>query len=134
MLNLDISQLSDEEVTKVVTSETASFGTVKRVGIHRTADPTGNQFALIDMSSPEEANRVLSGLGDAMLGGSVVIRFIPHNTTQQPSAAGMPRVDFRKSFEGQLSRLDEPLMKEFTRHFSEDIEKFVSGITSAAYT
>jgi hypothetical protein len=133
MLSIDISNLSDDEVAKRVAEKCAPFGTVKGIRIFRTAEFGGNQFALAEMSSPEETDKVVRGVGDAKLGDAAVIRFTPFGPPGETRpGTGMPQVDFGKSFEKQLFRPDEPLIEEFVARFPEDVREFHAKITRAA--
>lgn len=134
MLDIDISSISDDDAIKQVVEQCALFGTVKSVRLFRTADPSGNQFALVVMSSPNETDKVVAGIGDAGLGDSAVIRFASNGKQRQgQSSESLPQVDFSKTFEKILLRPDEPLIETFAIHFQGEILEFRTKITDASY-
>lgn len=129
MMMLDLASLTDDEITKRVTESCSQFGLVKRVRVFRATGIGANQFALVDMSSPEEVAKVVSKLGDATLGNAAVIRF----GSQSPDHPPEGMFDFAKTFEKLLFGADDSVQNNFLHHFADDVKQFQSNITKAAY-
>ena len=70
-------QLSDRELTSIVTESCSPFGTVKSIRIVRHFGRDGRRFAFVEMSTPSETKELRLTVGDTPFGSSVVIRLQP---------------------------------------------------------
>jgi hypothetical protein len=74
MLILNLAALSNTRIRRMIRARCKPFGRVEGVSIHRRSRLDPGAFALVDMASVTEVKRVIKGIGDALLGGSALIR------------------------------------------------------------
>ena len=74
MLSLDLTGLSEGELAGAVAARCAPSGKVAATIIYRAVDAAARPFALVEMSTAAEVSRLAAALGDAILGGAVLIQ------------------------------------------------------------
>jgi hypothetical protein len=88
MLKLNLSRLTDEEISEVIASHCARFGLVKSVAISETK--MHHAFALVTMESEGASKAVVNIFGDVWIDDKVIIRlaqdeqFIPRSLLRNP--------------------------------------------------
>ena len=74
MLIFNLAALKNAQIRRMIRARCKRFGHVTGVSIHRRSALNPGAFALVDMSSVAEVKKVIRGIGDALLGGSALIR------------------------------------------------------------
>lgn len=76
--------LSEKELEAVLAERCASFGVVKKLRVYLpTSDSCARPFVLVDMETPEQAERLAAEAGRLTLDNAVVI-FLQHDRTGVP--------------------------------------------------
>lgn len=79
MLTLDVSKLSEVELTDAAADQCARFGTVKHIKILPPAAHRHYAIAAVEMSDPVEAEKLRVALGDSKIGPLILIRLVPEH-------------------------------------------------------
>jgi hypothetical protein len=74
MLNLDIAAMPDPAVRQTLFEYCSRFGSVVTIAIFRSLDRASHPFALIDMSAPDEVQKVVQEIGDLTFGGAALVK------------------------------------------------------------
>jgi hypothetical protein len=74
MLIIDATEFDEMELEELISERCSEFGSVVDVEIRRDSDPHRYDLALVEMSTEEEANKVVEELGDQERGTSVLMK------------------------------------------------------------
>ena len=75
MLKIDIAAMPDPAVKQTLFEYCSRFGSVVTIAIFRSADrASSHPFALIDMSAPDEVQKVVQEIGDLSFGGAALVK------------------------------------------------------------
>ena len=74
MLNLDIAAMPDPALEQTLPEYCSRFGSVVTIAIFRSSDRAFCSFALIDMSAPDEVQKVVHEIGDLTFGGAALVK------------------------------------------------------------
>jgi DNA-binding NarL/FixJ family response regulator len=74
VLSVDLARLSEKELECTVASLCASYGTVEKVSLHLCrGSPLARPFAMVNMVTPDETERVAAAFGRRTLGNSAIV-------------------------------------------------------------
>jgi hypothetical protein len=76
MLLVSGTDYDDVEMEELITERCSEFGLVTDIEIRREADPYCYDFAIVEMSTEEEASEVVNKLGGKEYGSSVVMKIL----------------------------------------------------------
>jgi hypothetical protein len=74
MLIIDATEFDEMELEELISERCSEFGSVVDVEIRRDSDPHRYDLALVEMSTEEEASKVVEELGDQERGTSVLMK------------------------------------------------------------
>lgn len=86
MLKLDVAAMPDPAVRQTLFECCSRFGSVITVAIFRSPDGASH-FALIEMSAPDEVQKVVQEIGDLTFGGAALIKLAPSRADEDNSSA-----------------------------------------------
>ena len=73
-MKLNIAGMSEQEVERAVTESCSSYGTVKKLKVYLPRrDTVARAFALVDMTTRDEAAELASAMGRLFIGNAVVV-------------------------------------------------------------
>jgi hypothetical protein len=74
MVVINAADFDEAELEEMLTERCSEFGFVVDVEIRRDSDPRRDDLALVEMSTEEEASKVVKELGDQERGTSVMMK------------------------------------------------------------
>src|SRR5688572_16590432 len=78
----DLNALSSGDIERVVVRVCSAYGTVMKVALHRSnAHQSVRAFALVDMSCPEEAERLAVAFNRQRMGPAVLLLLKPQSAS-----------------------------------------------------
>jgi hypothetical protein len=83
MLKLDLAGLPDAEIKTLVAERCSGLGSVCEVSVYRPFLPDEFPFALVDMSSPVEVERVTQKIGDFIFGRAALVKLAQEQVTEE---------------------------------------------------
>ncbi len=86
MLTLNVTNLSEGQLTDVAAGHCARFGTVKHIKILPPAAHRHYAIAAVEMSDPVEAEKLRVALGDSKIGPLILIRLVAEHAEDVPEA------------------------------------------------
>ncbi len=81
MVVINASDFDESELEELLTNRCSEYGSVMGVEIRRDNDPERYDLALVEMSTEEEASKVVQEMGDQERGTSVIMK-IKHEGKQ----------------------------------------------------
>lgn len=73
MLRVDMTSLSQQELEDTVARHCSSSGNIKKLRVYPTAGGLARPFALVDMETAEQAERLAARFGRHAMGAAVVV-------------------------------------------------------------
>jgi hypothetical protein len=74
MLIISAADFDEIELEEMISERCSEFGSVMGIEIRRDSDPHRYDLALVEMSTEEEASKVVEELGDEERGTSVMMK------------------------------------------------------------
>jgi hypothetical protein len=108
VLKIDLASLSERELEDAVVKYCSSCGNVRKLRFYPAAGTLARPFALVDMETAEQAERLAAAFGRLAMGNAVVIVLQQGQAaapTLPPTSGGRPAMDNTLS----------PIMEELRR-------------------
>lgn len=97
MLRVDMTSLSQQELEDTVARYCSSCGNVKKLRVYPPEGGLARPFALVDMETAEQAERLAARFGRHAMGNAVVVILqqgqAPAPTLPPPVGDGVPMLD-----------------------------------------